>query len=84
MMMHFLGWGIGHLNPHDFPHKAKVPLASRDNRELVQYEEITPADGLEAKGDEGVDNGDLDKDSDNNCDVDVDADADSPLYVYQY
>ena len=81
-MMRFLGWGIGHRNPHDFPHEANALLASREDRELVQYcDNITPADDLEAEvGEEADDNdggGDMDADADNES-------AEQPLDMYQY
>lgn len=82
MMMRFLGWGIGHRNPHDFPHEADALLASREDRELVQYRDsdITHTDNLEvgeeAPGDADVDDGDMD--------ADMDANTDDPLDVYQY
>jgi hypothetical protein len=44
MMMRFLGWGIGHLNPSDFPHEADALLASREDHELDQYGNITHPD----------------------------------------
>jgi hypothetical protein len=34
MMMRFLGWGVGHRNPPDFPHEAKALMASSTDREL--------------------------------------------------
>ena len=93
-MMRFLGWGIGHLNPHDFPHEANALLASREDRELVQYQNITLMGGLEVDSGEGVDNGDLnhgDMDADfesgddNHGDVDADSESgDQPLDMYQY
>lgn len=93
-MMRFLGWGIGHRNPHDFPHEANALLASREDRELVQYEDTTLMDGSQANSGEGVDNGgvnhdDMDVDfesgDDNHGDVDADSESgDQPLDVYQY
>ena len=34
MMMRFLGWGVGHLNPADFPHEADALIATPRDRQL--------------------------------------------------
>ena len=53
MMMRFLSWGIGHLNPPDFPHEANKLLASDEDKLLLQDSDVTAptrgrSDGLEA------------------------------------
>jgi hypothetical protein len=79
MMMRFLGWGIGHRNPQDFPHEANALLASREDRELAQrHDDITPTDDLEAEVGEEADDGDGDGD------MDVDESAGQPLDLYRY
>ena len=65
--MRFLGWGIGHLNPPDFPHEADKLLASDEDKVLFQDNNVTaPAmghsegleAGLEGTGGEGSDGSD--------------------------
>jgi len=74
MMMRFLGWGIGHLNPPDFPHEANKLLVSDGDKVLFQDGNLTaPAmghsEGLEA-GLEGT-SGEGGDDSDSSGDEDA-------------
>ena len=64
MMMRLLGWGIGHLNPPDFPHEANALVPSEKDRILASttptQSRLSASSGSH-EGEDGV-SGDADED----------------------
>ena len=57
--MRYLGWGIGQLNPSDFPHEAEDLLASEADRQVLDITNTSSIVGADAEGDRQCANGDV-------------------------
>ena len=85
-MMRFLGWGIGHLNPPDFPHEANELVASDEDKELIDFGNATAMEKGHTEsheaGLEGTD-GEGSASDDNHSSVDSNSDEDAEV-EYEY
>ena len=86
--MRYLGWGIGHHNPPDFPHEADEIIASSCDGELSRYEEPEVMDHTGMAEDVGVEADGASDDcvsADGASDVDSDSDTDAGFDdVFEY
>lgn len=81
MLMRYLGLGVGHLNPADFPHEANIILPEADHRGVDAISgEVIPDDTTRESGDE-VKEQELDDDGDDDEGSDDDSHA-SDEYEY--
>lgn len=73
--MRFLGWGIGHLNPSEFPHEADALIPSQEDWEHEDRGH-TPEPSSEVIEMEGGEGDDKDEDEDNQEAEDIQEDED--------
>ena len=86
--MRFLGWGIGHLNPADFPHEADALVASDEDRLLASVSQaetsVLSVQGAEDDLRSADEDESTSEDDDSAGDDEVEEGCESVIEQYEY